>query len=221
MIELDVVSKEFREPNGQVRTLFEDLRLSLGEEDHSLAVCGRSGAGKTTLLRILAGLDTAFEGRYLFRGQELGPGAAEMARYRRQRIGYVTQHVDLLTDRTVMDNVLMAVPRGRRRGAERRRRAREALASVGLEGYGGRDVRRLSGGEAQRVAIARAVVGGPELVLADEPTGCLDEGSEAEVLGLFADLREQGTRFIIATHSETVAAWCARRLRIHRHRLQP
>lgn len=219
MIELDVVRKDFHEPNGQVRTLFEDLHLSLGEEDHSLAVCGRSGSGKTTLLRILAGLDTAFEGRYAFRGEELAQEAAPMARHRRNHIGYVTQHVELLTDRTVLDNVLMAVPR--RRGGERRRRAQEALASVGLEGYGSKDVRRLSGGEAQRVAIARAVVGGPELVLADEPTGSLDEGSEAEVLELFAGLRRQGTRFIIATHSETVAAWCARSLRIHQRTLQP
>ncbi|RRD30818.1 ABC transporter ATP-binding protein [Actinomyces bowdenii] len=212
MIELDVRRKEFREPNGQVRTLFEGLRLSLGQEDHSVAVCGRSGSGKTTLLRILAGLDTAFEGRYVFRGQELGLRAAPMARHRAAHIGYITQRFDLLTDRHVLDNVAMAAQDRRR--SRRRQRALSALAAVGLEGYGGKDVRRLSGGEAQRVAIARAVVGRPDLVLADEPTGSLDEGTETEILELFADLRERGTRFVIATHSETVSSWCARSLRI-------
>ncbi len=215
MIELDGIHKEFTEPDGSRRVLFDDLSLTI-ESEHSVAILGRSGSGKTTLLRILAGLDIAYKGRYTFEGSELERRSAAMAKYRREHIGVISQHYDLLSDRNVAQNVALAV-------AERKERAAvvtRCLERVGLGGFERKRVDRLSGGEAQRVAIARALAKKPQIILADEPTGALDEATEAEILGLFRSLQETGTVFIIATHNHTVAAQCEVQYQLEDRRLE-
>ena len=105
MISLDSISKSVREPNGQVRPIFEDLHFTLADDDHSVAVLGRSGSGKSTLLRILSGQDLEYSGVHTFDGRRLPRRRADLARYRRDHIGVVTQSYDLLSDRTALANV--------------------------------------------------------------------------------------------------------------------
>jgi len=214
-LELTNVSKTIREPNGELRSLFDGLRFVVGAADSSVALLGRSGSGKSTLLRMLAGLDLDYDGSYLFDDQRLVRSPAAMARHRLERIGVVTQSYDLLPDRTVLANlVLGAVERA---GATAR--AAECLEFVGLAGHERRRPGSLSGGEAQRIAIARAMMKRPSVVLADEPTGALDEDTETQVLELFERAQAAGSTFVIATHSDRVAERCDRRFRIVDRRL--
>ncbi|WP_209561651.1 ABC transporter ATP-binding protein [Frigoribacterium sp. PvP032] len=216
LLALQYLTKTVREPNGSVRQLFDGLDFAMGADERSVALLGRSGSGKTTLLRIIAGLDGRYDGQYVFRGAALPKGLDPMADHRRRHIGLVAQSYDLLDDFTVERNVLFGA-----RGLEQpERQTREALAMVGLAGMGKNKVTKLSGGEAQRVAIARAIVRRPALILADEPTGALDEDTEGEILDLFASLQESGTSFIIATHSPRVAAACHRRVTVADRRLR-
>ncbi|MFJ2978595.1 ABC transporter ATP-binding protein [Curtobacterium sp. NPDC087082] len=215
MIRLTSLSKSIRERNGDVRTLFRDLDFDMSASERSVAILGRSGSGKSTLLRILAGLDVDFGGLYSYDGTQLPKSPSSMAAHRLERIGIVTQAYDLLPDRTVAANV--AIGCARRRGASAR--VAEALELVGIDHLASKRPTHLSGGEAQRVAIARAIVKRPSVVLADEPTGALDEGTEEEVLHLFERLQDGGTQFVIVTHSDRVAQRCGRRKRISEYRL--
>lgn len=208
---LENVSKTVREPNGTLRSIFRRASFAVGEEDRSVALLGRSGSGKTTLLRMLAGLDLDYDGTYVFAGSRLTRSAPAMARHRLASIGFVSQGYDLLPDRNVLANLLLGAVE--RNGA--RDRAAECLELVGLPGYERTRPTSLSGGEAQRVAIARALMKRPALVLADEPTGALDESNEGQILDLFGRLQRAGVTFVVATHSDRVAERCGRRLRIH------
>ncbi|RZU62923.1 ABC transporter ATP-binding protein [Zhihengliuella halotolerans] len=208
MLQLESITKSIREPNGQRRLLFDGLDLSMFESDRSIAILGRSGSGKSTLLRVLAGLDVAYEGRY-YHGQDLVPQNSQAsADFRMKHIGFVTQSYDLLDDRNVAQNVRLGIA-GR---GDKSALISQCLAEVQLSGFEQKRVQHLSGGEAQRVAIARALAKRPNVVLADEPTGALDETTERGILDLFADLQDRGSKFIIATHSETVAQACDYRL---------
>lgn len=214
-LELRNVSKSIREPNGAIRSLFSGLDLVVGDTDPSVALLGRSGSGKSTLLRMLAGLDLDYDGSYSSAGRPLVRTSAVMARHRLETMGIVTQGYDLLHDRSVLANLVLGATD--RSGV--RTRAAECLEFVGLPGIQRNRPGALSGGEAQRVAIARALMKRPSVVLADEPTGALDEETETQVLDLFERLQDEGATFVIATHSERVAARCARRFRIVDQRL--
>lgn len=215
MIELSITSKVVPEPDGSGRVLFEGLCFTVDGRATSTALLGRSGSGKTTLLRILGGLDVDFEGEYRYRGRQLSRNLDDMARLRRSEIAYITQSNSLLPDRSVLDNVLLGLrPTARLKGE-----AATHLERVGLGDVGPKAAGKLSGGEAQRVAIARALVRKPRLVLADEPTGALDEETERDVLDVFRGLEGSDVTFIIATHSPTVAQGCQRQLRIQSRRL--
>lgn len=215
MIALRDISKIIRQPDGSTRVLFDQLSFDLRDEDRSVAITGRSGSGKSTLLRILAGLDADYTGRYEYDARLLDRSPTRMAAHRLEHIGIVTQDYDLLADRNVLDNVRLGVPAR----SESIGRAHDALAAVGVDHLAGKRPRRLSGGEAQRVAIARAIAKRPSVVLADEPTGALDEESEDDVLALFDQLQELGTRFVVVTHSDRVAQRCGQRFRVEQKRL--
>ncbi|KTR09546.1 ABC transporter ATP-binding protein [Curtobacterium luteum] len=215
MIALRDVSKSVIEPDGSARVLFDRLDFELSDQDHSVAVTGRSGAGKSTLLRILAGLDTDFTGTYMHDGRILQRTAPEMAAHRLRHVGLVTQDYSLLNDRSVLDNVRLGVPDRARATCG----ALHALEAVGISHLASKRPRRLSGGEAQRVAIARAIAKHPTVLLADEPTGALDETTESEVLRLFDQLQHGGCKLVIVTHSDRVAERCERQLQVHRHQL--
>lgn len=217
MIELQDVQKQVVEPNGELRVLFKDLDFRLDGHERSVSIAGRSGAGKSSLLRIIAGLDMDFSGQYYFNSQWIEPDISTMAKLRREHIGFVTQQYDLLTDRDVLANVMFSHRKHPRLVQE----AEECLEMVGLSGFGRKKTSQLSGGEAQRVAIARAMMKKPAVILADEPTGALDVATEDSILELFGHLQEQGTKFIIATHSRKVMASCDRVLELVEQQLHP
>jgi putative ABC transport system ATP-binding protein len=181
-----------------------------------LAVVGPSGSGKSTLMHLLGALERPTAGTLRVGGRDVaGLGKDELARVRNETIGFVFQAFQLLPRTTAVDNVAMPlVYRGVRR-SERRRRAEQALRSVGMEHRLGHTPNQLSGGEQQRVAIARALVGDPQVILADEPTGNLDSVRGGEVMDLLEALnRDRGVALVVVTHDLDIAARAHRQLRL-------
>jgi putative ABC transport system ATP-binding protein len=181
-----------------------DLDVGHGE---FLVVAGPSGSGKTTLLQLLGALDRPTAGEIRFEGRPLGHmGDGELARLRRETLGFVFQQFNLIPTLTAQQNVEVALAPARPRGAERRERARELLARVRLEHRLGNLPSQLSGGEQQRVAIARALANRPRVVLADEPTGNLDTATGEQIVGLLRALgAEEGLSVVLITHDAAVA----------------
>ncbi|HEY5011193.1 MAG TPA: ABC transporter ATP-binding protein, partial [Acidimicrobiia bacterium] len=173
-----------------------------------VAVTGRSGTGKTTLLSILGGLERPQAGAVRVGDIDLaGLGGNALADYRRTTVGFVFQDFGLLSSLTAIENIELALAFAAVRGANRGHRARELLDAVGLADRTRHRPAALSGGESQRVAIARALANRPRLVLADEPTGNLDDDSTARVLDLLASLpAEHACTLVIVTHNAAVAA---------------
>ncbi|MFE8943940.1 ABC transporter ATP-binding protein [Streptomyces sp. NPDC007856] len=186
-----------------------DLEVNPGE---ALAILGPSGSGKSTLLNLIAGLDRPSEGTVTVDGLRLdGLGEAELARYRRERIGMVFQFFNLLDDLTVADNVLLPAQLAGRPRALARHEATGLLERLGIARHARAFPGRLSGGERQRVAVARALMNSPRLLLADEPTGALDSPSAVEVRDLLAELNREGQTIVLVTHDTALAASCATR----------
>ncbi|MCL2782381.1 MAG: ATP-binding cassette domain-containing protein [Propionibacteriaceae bacterium] len=170
------------------------------------AIVGASGSGKTTLLSLLGLLDHPSGGRYLFDNADVAKlTETEHNRLRGHRMGFVFQNSYLVADETVFENVALPL---RVRGVTRSTRTRlvdAALVQVGLRGFQGKRAGQLSGGEKQRVAVARAIVGQPDVVLADEPTGALDATSSRHLVGLLRDIAQTGTAVVVVTHDPLVA----------------
>jgi lipoprotein-releasing system ATP-binding protein len=188
-----------------------ELSVARGER---LAVLGRSGSGKSTLLHILGGLADADSGEVRIDGTLVNPLSPEArARLRNRRMGFVYQFHHLLPEFSAMENVAMPLLLGAHRISEARQRAIDILGAVGLGGRLEHRPNQLSGGERQRVAIARALVADPAVVLADEPTGNLDQESAEQVFSVMLDLAERrGTAFVVVTHDEDLALRMQRRL---------
>jgi len=216
---LSGVHKSFVEGAGR-RVLFDSATLAI-ERGVVTAVRGRSGTGKTTLLNLLSGIDVADAGEVLFEGAALGAlSDRERTWLRRTRIGFVFQFFNLVPTLTVLENVRLPLELGGARPGPAGRRALAWLARVGLADRARSFADRLSGGEQQRVAVVRALVHGPQLVLADEPTGNLDGDSAREVLDILTGLvREEGASLVMATHSAEAAARADRHLEIRGHRV--
>ena|SRR5438034_5586129 len=185
------------------------------------AVTGVSGAGKSTLLAILGGLERTQHGSVVVAGEDVTRlRGAELARFRRRRIGFVFQDFGLLTMLTARENVEMALTLAGVPRRERRERADSLLAEVGLAARAAHRPARLSGGEAQRVAIARALANRPTVLLADEPTGNLDEDSACRVMEVLERLRaDRGCTLVVVTHNHELAARAGQRLRLSRGQL--
>ena len=184
-------------------------------EGESLAITGMSGAGKSTFLHVLGGLDRPTSGRVLYRGRDLyAAGDRERSAIRAKKIGFAFQAYHLLPELTVLENVLLpglSAAGAFLRGAKLRAQAAELLARVGLSDRALHRPNELSGGEQQRAALARALMNGPELLLADEPTGNLDSKTGEDVLRyLFELAAERRLTLVIVTHNEAVAARCKR-----------
>jgi len=188
-------------------------------EGESLAISGMSGAGKSTLLHVMGGLDRPTAGRVLYRGRDLyAVGDRERSAVRAQKIGFVFQAYHLLPELTVLENVLLpglSAYGAFLRGPRLRERAAMLLGRVGLSERALHRPNELSGGEQQRAAIARALMNGPELLLADEPTGNLDSKTGEDVLHyLFELAQEEGLTLVMVTHNTTVAARCGRHIEL-------
>jgi putative ABC transport system ATP-binding protein len=216
------LTREYRVGPAMVRALSGvDLQVHRGE---FLAVLGVSGSGKSTLLHLLGGLDTPTGGTVRVDGRDLAVlNAYQRALYRRTTVGFVFQSYYLVPSLTAQENVALALTFQGTFGPQRTRLAVEAIGRVGLSHRAGHRPSQLSGGEQQRVAIARAIVHRPPLLLADEPTGNLDQATAAEVVALLDTIhRELGTTVIMVTHDEEMVCRVANRtLHLRDGRLLP
>jgi putative ABC transport system ATP-binding protein len=177
------------------------------------AIVGPSGSGKTTLLHLMGTLDGPTSGSVRLTGTDVTAlGDREVAFLRATRIGFVFQQFFLAEHETVLDNVADGLLYAGIRPAERRRRALDALALVGLAARSGARPTQLSGGQRQRVAIARALAGEPAIILADEPTGNLDQATGQSILALFETLNQRGATIVLITHDQSIARRMPRRI---------
>ncbi|WP_307868139.1 ABC transporter ATP-binding protein [Cellulosimicrobium cellulans] len=189
-----------------------DLRIERGEY---VAIVGPSGSGKSTLMNVLGCLDTLTSGTYRLAGDDVDDmDETDLASVRNEQIGFVFQQFNLLPSLSALRNVELPLVYRGVAPAERRARAAEALARVGLADRTANRPGQLSGGQQQRVAVARALVGEPALVLADEPTGNLDSRSTADVLDLLDALHAQGRTIVLITHEHEVAQRSRRVVRV-------
>lgn len=204
MIELNQIKKAFRAGSSTQNILCgADLKVEPGEY---IAIMGKSGSGKSTLLNILGALDGADSGEYILAGKHVHKmREGRRTALRNAEIGFVFQQFQLIPNVSVYQNVLLPLTYGRSRLGKKRARVMKLLEEVGLADKRNQKPARLSGGEKQRVAIARALVNEPSLLLADEPTGSLDEATTESILQLFDRVHQQGTTIIVITHDQEVA----------------
>lgn len=213
MLRLTAVEKLYRTSRIETVALSGiDLEVPRGA---FISIMGPSGSGKSTLLNLMGLLDAPTSGRIELAGRVAsGLGDRELARFRNDAIGFIFQSFHLVPDLSVTDNVEIPLLYRRMNGVERRPRARRALERVGLGARLDHFPAQLSGGQQQRVAIARAIVGGPELILADEPTGNLDSQMGEEIMALLEELNREGTTIVMVTHDAGLADRTARTIRL-------
>jgi lipoprotein-releasing system ATP-binding protein len=203
-------------------TVLDGVHLSLGRGD-MVAIVGPSGSGKSTLLHLLAALDTPTSGTVYFHSKAVAAGRSDsLAEFRNRRIGFVWQRHHLLPDFTAVENVAMPLLMRDAGFGEALRKAHEVLDEVGLASRAQHRAAELSGGEQQRVAIARALVTRPAVLLADEPTGNLDETNAVAIMDLIERLHQNHLlTSILATHNPVLAKRCGRVLRLEHGVLRP
>jgi putative ABC transport system ATP-binding protein len=213
VIEVHDVSKIYDLGQIRVRALRNvSLRIETGD---LVAIMGSSGSGKSTLMNILGCLDVPSAGRYLIDGIDVRRmDEDDLSDLRNRKIGFVFQSFNLVARTSALVNVELPLAYAGLRGAARRRRAEQALRSVGMGHRLEHQPSELSGGQQQRVAVARAIVTNPALILADEPTGNLDSHSTEDVLGIFARLNEEGRTVVLITHEPDVAEQSKRVIRL-------
>ncbi|HYM36368.1 MAG TPA: ABC transporter ATP-binding protein [Steroidobacteraceae bacterium] len=218
MIELKRIGKTYRLGNNEFAALI-DIDLCIARNEY-VALTGASGSGKSTMMNVLGCLDTPTTGTYTLDGEAVaGLQEDQLARVRNRKIGFIFQSFYLMPRASTLDNVAQPLIYRGLSPAVRQQRAAEALARVGLRDRMHHKPNELSGGQRQRVAVARALVGHPELLLADEPTGNLDSKTAKEIMGLFSELHADGITIIVVTHDPMIAAHCRRVVRLHDGRI--
>ena len=214
MIQLNKIDKVYT-TNTIETTALKAINLHV-EKGEFVSVMGPSGCGKSTLLNIIGLLDSATNGEILIDSESVQKfGDIKLAKLRNMKIGFVFQSFHLINDLSVLDNVEIPLLYRRMSGAERKRKALAALEKVGLKARTKHFPNQLSGGQRQRVAIARAIVGEPELILADEPTGNLDSVMGAEIMDILMRLNKvENTTIVMVTHDEHLAKQTQRIIRL-------
>jgi putative ABC transport system ATP-binding protein len=213
LIQLERVTKTYDSGENAVQALSGiDLQIDRGV---FVSIIGPSGSGKSTLMHILGCLDTPSEGRYWLDGEDVATlSARKLARIRNLKLGFVFQTFNLLPRATILKNAELPLLYAGIDGDERKERAHAALERVGLANRAKHRPNELSGGQRQRVAIARALVNNPSVILADEPTGNLDQKTGGEIIHLFEELAANGQTIILVTHDPGIAARTHRRIKI-------
>ncbi|MDR0382304.1 MAG: ABC transporter ATP-binding protein [Oscillospiraceae bacterium] len=207
LMELKDITKVFVQRK-QPQTVLMNLNMSIAK-GQSVSIRGKSGCGKSTLLNIIAATQIAESGKMLFNGQDIQIlSNKERAIYRSANIGYIPQNLYLLDDRSVFNNIALPLQYLKINKEETRNRVEVLANRLGIGTLLNKNVSLLSGGERQRVAICRAVIKKPLILLADEPTGSLDEENEAIILDVFQELQKEGITIIITTHDEAVSSRC-------------
>jgi putative ABC transport system ATP-binding protein len=212
IIDLQQIVKTYESPSGPFTALQDiNLRIQAGE---FVAVVGKSGSGKTTLLNLLAGIDQPTSGAVSIAGTQLHSlSESQLAEWRGQTIGLVFQFFQLLPTLTIAENVMLPMDFAKIVAAAKRRpRALEWLDRVGIADQADKLPAALSGGEQQRAAIARALANDPPLLLADEPTGNLDEHTRKSILELFSKLNADGRTIVMVTHERDVSHYASRQV---------
>ncbi len=219
MIKLKKLCKSFQRPGEAVLQVLREVDFSV-DEGEFVAIVGPSGSGKSTLMNILGLLDRPDSGEYELQGRSVAQlSVEERARVRNETIGFVFQQFHLLPRTTATENVELPMVYSNQTDTRIREKAMEALCRVGLEERLTHYPSELSGGQQQRVAIARALVNNPGIILADEPTGNLDQLSGRAIMDLFRELNRNGSTILLITHDDALASEASRVVRIENGRL--
>ncbi|RJT34371.1 lipoprotein-releasing ABC transporter ATP-binding protein LolD [Rahnella woolbedingensis] len=220
LLQCENLCKTYQE--GKMHTdVLRDVSFAM-QPGEMMAIVGTSGSGKSTLLHLLGGLDSPTSGEVIFKGQSLNSmSSSAKSELRNRELGFIYQFHHLLPDFTALENVAMPLLIGKKKSTEVQERAMAMLEAVGLQHRSHHRPSELSGGERQRVAIARALVNNPSLVLADEPTGNLDQRNADSIFELLGELNvRQGTAFLVVTHALELANRLTRQLEMRDGKLQ-
>lgn len=208
LLSLKNISKYYGKKQ-QIKAL--DGFSAIVQEKEMLALMGKSGSGKSTILNIISGIDLTDSGNYVFEKEDITRKKGDaMTLFRRKNIGIVMQHFALVEDMDCFENIALPLRLEKINKREIYNRVGEVANKLGIADKLKKLPRELSGGEAQRVAIARAIINKPKLILADEPTGALDEENSLKIMEIFKQLNDEGITLIVVTHDPEVAAKCRR-----------
>jgi len=222
IIQTEELTKVFGQGDAQVHAL-ENVNLEIWENEF-VAIMGPSGSGKSTLMNILGCLDRPTSGRYLLAGEDVSSmDKTQLAIIRNQRLGFIFQSFNLLSQTSALENVMLPLLYNRNdthNDVTSKEKAQKVLEAVYLADRVHHKPNELSGGQVQRVAIARALVNDPVLILADEPTGNLDSHASEEIMVLLSDLHQQGSTIVMVTHSDEIVAYAQRVIRFRDGRIE-
>lgn len=213
MIELQNINKIYGKGESATVALTNvNLKIEQGE---FWAIMGPSGSGKSTLLNILGCMDVPTSGNYLLKGKNLGKSTPnQLSQIRNQTVSFIFQQFALLNDYNVYDNIELPLLCQKLSQRERKERVRYYMKRLGIENLARKKPTQISGGQQQRVAIARALVTKADIILADEPTGALDQKTGQELMSLLCEINEEGKTILLVTHDEKVASVTKRQIRI-------
>ncbi|MED0901632.1 ABC transporter ATP-binding protein [Bacillus nitratireducens] len=210
MIQLANVAKGFGMSNF---IALKDINLTI-EKGEMIAIMGPSGSGKSTLLNIIGLIDSPSAGKYFLDGMDTSTLKSNYNKYRNTEVGFVFQNFSLLDDYTIIENVMLPLVYRRISHKKRMQISKKMLEMVGLEGHVNKYPYELSGGEQQRTAIARALAQDTKIILADEPTGALDQENGEKIMSILKEINKQGKTVLVVTHDQKVAEYCERTIRL-------
>lgn len=214
LLELKNIYKKYKLAGNEEFTALKNINVSFNKGE-LVSIIGESGSGKSTLMNLIGGLDSNFEGELLYKGRNIGTfKESELVNYHKENIGFVFQSFNLISHLNLLDNVAMAMTLSNVDSETRKKRALEVLTDMGLKDHIYKKPNQISGGQKQRVAIARALVNNPDIIIADEPTGALDAETTNQVLEIITEIAQRGKLVIMVTHSEKVAAYSSRVVKI-------
>ena len=204
------VNKSYKLDNKETFQALHNISVSF-KKGELVSIVGESGSGKSTLMNLIGGLDSDFTGQIIADGENLGKlSDKELDKYRKDKVGFVFQSFNLISQLSILDNVTLALTLSNVGEKEKVARATKMLQLVGLEKQIKKKPTQLSGGQKQRVAIARALINNPDIIIADEPTGALDTTTSMQILKILKEIADSGKLVIMVTHSEKVASISSR-----------